>query len=303
MSSIMIDGRYVFLDDIAAMDRNEQIERMDVWLNEKYTYVESTSPLMTLMKSEKISLFDVLKASFHPWVHEDVIHEAAEALETHNSGMWVWFADQFEMWDMNVPRNPYEKFLESMDRINELVQSQQTFSSHSIQQHFRGLIHSSVYTTLETFTVEIFLKRVFSSDSVMGRYLAKQNHYEPPKFDIHDLIAGDGHIVCCIDQVRNDLKLSILKLSWHKIGEVFNRFRMVDIKFNFNLSKMDSIAETRHDIVHRNGADKVKGIPTYITGDGLDETIQMIRDFAAHVVELIRVQEAKEARAECDRFD
>ncbi|EHI53862.1 hypothetical protein IYQ_03432, partial [Aeromonas salmonicida subsp. salmonicida 01-B526] len=35
----------------------------------------------------------------------------------------------------------------------------------------------------------------------------------------------------------------------------------------------------------------------------LGETRQVIRDFAAHVVELIRVQEAKEARDECDRFD
>ncbi|GAA0464123.1 hypothetical protein GCM10009412_39800 [Aeromonas salmonicida subsp. achromogenes] len=103
---------------------------------------------------------------------------------------------------------------------------------------------------------------------------------------------------------------SILKLSWHKIEEVFNRFMMVDIKFEFDLSKMDSIAGTRHDIVHRNGVNG-EGIPTYISGDELGETRQVIRDFAAHVVELIRVQEAKEARRqggkeardECDRFD
>ncbi|HHQ4629261.1 HEPN domain-containing protein [Aeromonas hydrophila] len=302
MSSIMIDGRYVFMDEIADMDRNEQIDKMDVWLNENYTYVESSSPLISLMNSEKISLFDVLKDAFHPWVDEDVIREVAEELEYHNSGIWVFFGDPFEPWDIKVPRNPYEQFLESMDRIDELVESQQTFRSHSIQQHFRGLIHSSVYTTLETFTVGVFLKRVFSSDSVMGRYLAKQKHYAPPKFDIHDLLNGDGHIACCIDQVRHDLKLSILKLSWHKIGEVFNRFMMVDIKFEFDLSKMDSIADIRHDIVHRNGADG-EGVPTYISGDGLDETRQMIRDFAAHVVDLIVVQEVKEARAECDRFD
>ncbi|CAJ1790220.1 TPA: HEPN domain-containing protein [Aeromonas salmonicida subsp. salmonicida] len=302
MSSIEIDGRYVFMDEIADMDRNDQLDRMDVWLNENYTYVESTSPLMSLMNSEKISLFDVLKDAFHPWIHEDVIRELAEELEYHNSGIWVSFGDPFEPWDMKVPKNPYEQFIESMDRIDELVESQQTFRSHSIQQHFRGLIHSSVYTTLETFTVEIFLKRVFSSDSVMGRYLAKQKHYAPPKFDIHDLLNGDGHIVCCIDGVKRDLMSSILKLSWHKIEEVFNRFMMVDIKFEFDLSKMDSIAGTRHDIVHRNGVNG-EGIPTYISGDELGETRQVIRDFAAHVVELIRVQEAKEARDECDRFD
>jgi hypothetical protein len=302
MSSIEIDGRYVFMDEIADMDTMAQIDRMDVWLNENYTYIEPKSPLMMFFGGDGINLFDILNGSFYPWVSDNVIREAAESLEEFNPGIWVPAFDGYDMWDDTLPRNPYEKFLESMDRIDELVQSQQTFTSHSIQQHFRGLIHSSVYTTLETFTVEVFLKRVFSSDFVMGEYISKQKHYEPPKFDIHDLISFEGHILDCVDRVKRDLKLSILKLSWHKIGEVFNRFRMVDIKFNFDLSKLDSIADIRHDIVHRNGTNG-DGVPTYISGEALDETIQVIRNFAAHVVELIKVQEAKESRDECDRFD
>lgn len=276
----VIAGSFIKYDDIYDLNEQEQYSLMKSWFLENFDLAGSNKSSCEYDKDRVIDPQPNLMEKFGQYVDHDTIYDLSVEL-TDVGQIWI---NAFDEIDCSIDTNPYpfDLFKESIERLYELLSSQKCYKSHEVEQHFYGLIHSSAFTSLETYLLSTFTKVVFRTDDVLKQFITKQTKYTPPKYDIGDLLTGPEHIQECINKVKRDFKRSLHGLSWHNPQEVSNRFAMLDVKVDFDIETLKYIASIRHDIVHRNGVD-IEGAPVYISSDDLDDTLTAIRNLVERI--------------------
>lgn len=276
----VIAGSFIKYSDIPALDETEQLRLMKSWFIEHYDLSISTKENCEYDKDRIIDPYTKLMNKFCRYIDPDLIARlTVELIDV--SQIWVEPLDESD-YSIDTSTSPFDLFNESIDRLYELLSAQKGYKSPEVEQHFYGLIHSSAFTSLETYLLSTFTKVVFSTDEVLKDFITKQTKYTPPKYDVADLLTGSEHIQECVDKVKKDFRRSLINLSWHNPQEVLNRFAMLGIKVEVDIDKLKNIANIRHDIVHRNGVD-MDGVSIHISPDDLDDTLGVIGNLVERI--------------------
>lgn len=287
MSSIMIDGRYVFMDEIIRMHYDEQYDLMRTWFMENHESMSTRTVLFKLLKPTIVEPGEVLCDTFGDLIKRSVIEELASDLEEVDS-VWIEPFDYDHIDDLFSNADPSIEFYNSTTKIEEIIENNQShdYITIDVAEYMNGLLHTSIFSSLEKFLVSTFINVVFSTDERLSSFIAVQsrNPYKSPQYSIIELLKGSNYINERIEEYKRGLKGHIAKnLSWHSMKEVLIRFNSVGIELDFDITELERHIEIRHGIVHRDGYTS-DGEAIRISGDQLEATIKEVMGF----VELVR---------------
>lgn len=285
--SLMIGGRYVFMDDLKKMGHGEQYGLMKTWLEENYDSMSVKSVVFRLLKPTPVDVEQELFDAFSSSVPSFLIEQLASDLDRTD---YVWFdaIDYGHIDDLYSTENPSVDFYNSITKNEKIIEINRSvgYITSEIAEHMNGLIHTSVFSSLEKFLVSTFINVVFSTDEKLTAFIGAltRNPYKSPQYSITDILRGPDHINTCIEDYKRGLKGHIAKnLSWHSMKEVLIRFDSVGIELDYDITELERLIEIRHDIVHRDGVNSA-GEPVRVSGDDIEATIQEVIRF----VELVR---------------
>jgi hypothetical protein len=287
MSSIMIDGRYVFMDDLKRMGHGEQYGLMKTWFEENYDSLSVKSVAFRLLKPTPVYPENELLDAFGSSVPSFLIEELASDLEQTDL-VWFDIIEYVHMEDLYSSEDPSIEFYNSLTKNEEIIEINRSvdYITSDVAAHMNALLHTSIFSSLEKFLVSTFISVVFSTDRKLSSFISIQSRppYKSPQYSIIDILNGPEYINSCIDDYKRGLKGHIAKnLSWHSMKDVLIRFDSVGIELDFDITELERLIEIRHGLVHRDGYNS-EGKAIRISGDELEATIREVVSF----VELVR---------------
>ncbi|ORJ14794.1 HEPN domain-containing protein, partial [Aeromonas salmonicida] len=181
-------------------------------------------------------------------------------------------------------------FQDGIKRIREMMMNVHLIGDANSQRHLIQLLYADVITTLETYLVQVYLKKVFESDETIINFLNNHNDLKAKfnSIDLTDLMKGDAKAI--IEQRCDDLNKHIQNLSWHNPVAVSNRFDKVDIKIDLAKTGLKELIQNRHDIIHRSGK-SIEGRPfgSFNKGD-IEKSIVIVVGIAEEIDRLAKVK-------------
>ncbi len=287
MSSIMIDGRYVFMDDLKRMGHGEQYGLMKTWFEENFDSLNPHSTVFKLLKPDPVDPEGELLSAFGEDIPHFLIEELASDLEQSDL-VWFDIIDYEHIEDLFSNQDPSIDFYNSLTKIEEIIEIHRSigYITSDVAAHMNGLLHTSVFSSLEKFLVSTFINVVFSTDEKLASFISIQtrNSYKSPQYSITDILKGPEYLNGCIEDYKRGLKGHIAKnLSWHSMKEVLVRFSSIGVELDYDITELERLIEIRHDIVHRDGYNQ-EGKSVRVSGVELEATIREVSGF----VELVR---------------
>ncbi|WP_236566472.1 hypothetical protein [Aeromonas salmonicida] len=217
--------------------------------------------LFESVRYDEVEPYEVLKEVFGDWVPGDVIGDTSVELEPIGDDIWVPAIDYSMYWPIPANDNDsFDVFQDGIKRIREMMMNVHLIGDANSQRHLIQLLYADVITTLETYLVQVYLKKVFESDETIINVLNNHNDLKAKfnSIDLTDLMKGDAKAI--IEQRCDDLNKHIQNLSWHNPVAVSNRFDKVDIKIDLAKTGLKELIQNRHDIIHRSGK-SIEGRP------------------------------------------
>ena len=144
------------------------------------------------------------------------------------------------------------------------------------KQCFLRLLYAQTITILEAYLSNTFITSIKKDPKLLRRFVETEPDFKNRKLTLNEVFSAS-------EKIEEDVKKHLAELVWHRLEKVKLMFRdTLGIYFPDDLTKIFKAIETRHDIVHRNGATK-DGTEHNLTVGEIEELIQLVEWLVANV--------------------
>jgi len=227
------------------MIENEN-ERAEIWIRERLENngADEESEEYKELADEYYSLQEYL-------MEQDELEEELEWLKDNESSLI------------------HKHFLEELDELKKLTDASESFNKKYI---IYRMTYAHAVTLLEAFLGDT-AKSLVSENSSFFQNARQIEELKKARYSLEYLATNE------VDAKGLAIK-ELSNILYHNIPKVKSMFeKILNSRFEIDISEIVKITKTRHDIVHRNGKTK-DGEPIYLSQFAMLEMISHIRIFA-----------------------
>jgi hypothetical protein len=169
----------------------------------------------------------------------------------------------------------FQTFVEGIRNIHRLLKLEPPLDEQ--KQILYRLLYANAVTLMETFLSDAITHIVLTDQTLKRKLIETTPKFAEAKLAKSDVFSWFERIDKEVaDYLQNDI-------TFHNIWIAEKLYKNVlGIRFPQDLTSLNKIIMTRHDIVHRNGK-TVAGKPVNLSVDDVKNTIKVISDFVSHV--------------------
>lgn len=280
-----MDGVTVTLPDLAALDRESQIQAMRSWFYERFedpaerTPYESREGGYLWIWGGPFDAREELESQFSGHVPDDVITELVEELEGE---CWQWAPvskpedyddfDDYFVDDVVAIEDCHNEFIRAVTDIRSLLSID---APMDVTAKLHSLIFVNAITALETYLSDKFIKRVMSDDEALRRCVESSPAFANEKISISEVFKA-------AESIKSHTKTYLADIVWHNLGRIkpmFGAVLQVDLG---DIGPIMTGVTKRHDLVHRNGRDK-DGNPVIVTVADIRQLLASTETLVGHI--------------------
>lgn len=250
------------------------------------------------MSSIKEYLFDKQEEQAEEWIRErlsdqDLTPESEQwqdlmleysAYQDHLNDEYEWISE-IKWLKENGSVDIYHNFTTELGTVKKLAQKSLSEPMPLNENLVIKMSYSYSLTLLEAFLGDT-LKALMSENSVyLNNAITRIDQLKSARYSLSDLTKFGTDLTALA--IR-----SVSEMLFHKIDKVIGVYeKTLGCKINLDISKIQSIVEIRHDIVHRNGYTKENEVIDILPHD-LYEAISDIKIFSDELQKIIESQTA-----------
>lgn len=278
--------------DLAASDRETQIEVMRTWFFQNYedpverTPYESREGGYIWIWGGPYEAQDELGLEFGDLIKDDVIEELSQELD---GICWEWAPaeklgdyDEYLVDDIVQITEFYHNFSSAIRDIENLLQTE---VSEPVKNCFFRLLYVNAITAMETYLSDAFINSVVPEPQLMRRFVESSPEFKAEKMPLSQVFKA-------AEEIEARVKSYLADVVWHNLSRVKPMYRdVLGVKFPQDIGDLMRAILKRHDIVHRNGKSKT-GEEILMTREDVTSLVEEVEKFIQAVD-----QELNEARA------
>lgn len=276
-------------DHVAEMEPPDQTELMRRWFGQNYEDPAERTPYQS-SEGGYIWIYggpydarEELYAEFESIVPESVIEELADEL---NAECPEWAPtpkpedyDQYIVEDIVQITDHCGKFTQSIEEIKILLE---TDVEDVVQPVFHRMLFVNIITAMETYLSDVFISTVVPNDDLTRKLVESTPDFQQEKIPLSEVFKG-------MEEIEDRVTTYLADLVWHRLDRVKPMYsHTLNIEFPGDIGDIHRAILTRHDIVHRNGVTR-DGIDILITKAQIEELVEKVREFIAHLDEQVGV--------------
>jgi len=210
---------------------------------------------------------------------------------------WINIDGLPEDTDLEIIYNTYESEMDDyeFDAISSNTEYYSTFSESMVLYRrlekigtedislktlvFRQVIVGAV-TSLETYLCDALATTVIGNNTYLQRFIENNKDFKEKMVSISDVFSIHANIA----NIARDALLEIIYHNIPKVAKIYDA--ALGIKFQ-SFGNVMKVVKMRHDLVHRNGKDKV-GLPVELNQAIVDDALAHIDNFVNSVDEQLR---------------
>jgi len=174
----------------------------------------------------------------------------------------------------------HKYLLDQLKSIENITKENLKNDNLYIAPQSRHLITKMAYaytiTLLESFLGDTIKTLVTDDTKLLMNLIEKSDEFSKEKYTL----AYFSKFECSIERIALNKLSNVL---YHKLNEVIKLFEnTLNKKININLTEINKIINTRHDIIHRNGVSQ-SGDILYITIEQLENAINVVKEFSTQI--------------------
>lgn len=265
--------------DIAACDRETQVEVMRTWFFQNFedpverTPYESREGGYIWIWGGPYEAQDELDSEFGGLIDDDVIDELANEL---NSICWEWGPtekpgdyDEYLVDDIAEITEFFHNFSVAILDIRSLLQTE---VSRPVKSCFFRLLYVNAITAMETYLSDAFINSVVPEPALMRRFVENSPEFKAEKISLSQIFKA-------ADEIEAQVKSHLADVVWHNLSRVKPMYRdVLGVGFPDDIGDLMRAILKRHDIVHRNGKTKT-GDEIPVTKEDVTTLIEEIEKF------------------------
>jgi len=176
----------------------------------------------------------------------------------------------------------FQTFVEGIRNIHRLLKLEPSLDEQ--KQILYRLLYANAVTLMETFLSDAITHIVLTDQALKRKLIETTPKFTEAKLAKSDVFSWFERIDKEVtDYLQNDI-------TFHNIWIAEKLYKNVlGIRFPQDLTSLNKIIMTRHDIVHRNGK-TVAGKPVTLSVDDVKSTIKVISDFVSHVEKQLSIK-------------
>ena len=240
------DGLPVLVEDLPGLDRDTQIDVMEMWFRTRYedpaqhTPYDSGEGGYIWIWGGPHEARDVLGGEFGELIDQEVIDSLADDLDSECL-MWASTtrSDDYDVTGVDYHSN----FVNALRNLRNLIDGP---VEDYIASYLYGLLYVNVVTALETYLSDAFINTVLEDRKLLRRLIETAPEFKKTKLSVSEVFKK-------LDDIDETAKTHLGQIVWHNLARVERMYREVlDISFP-NVELISQGIKIRHDLVHRNG--------------------------------------------------
>ncbi len=179
--------------------------------------------------------------------------------------------------DYALPDNPFTIFMDSYHRTGDLLADHGRDGGGYL---LNRMIFSHHITALEAYLGDTLMKAVLANSAAMTRLMTNDTELLKERFSLAEIASNP-------DLVETKVREHLRSILYHNLAKVDSLYttalqvRILDLAQD--KARLFKAITLRHDCVHRNGFDKDGNELTVFTGQFVQETADLIRDFVVKI--------------------
>ncbi|WCH38401.1 hypothetical protein [Aeromonas salmonicida] len=196
MSEIIIDGQIFSSDELASLEKQQQLDILKRWFNDYHEYIPRNDHYRYQSQIHyQVDPIVELNEVFDDVVNYEVLEQVADEIEHHGAGIWVSTMDNRLYWTSDVDEaDSYAIFQTSIDRIIEMKNNAHLLGGQDFQQHLFQILYANIFTSFEAYMVRAFINKLFESNDSLHQFIEKQKEFPLENPKLLDLLKGQEHI-------------------------------------------------------------------------------------------------------------
>lgn len=183
---------------------------------------------------------------------------------------------EYKTYSVSKNKEPYKSFLESMYELEILLRV--SLPDLKLRSTMAKISFASAITAMETYLSDTFINKVAGDEVLLRRCVETDPEFKNRKLQLSDIFLR-------VDSLSQEVRNYLVDVLFHNIAKVKIMYRSVlQVEFPGDLSDLYKAVETRHDIVHRGGKDKL-GAVRPVAKEEVVSLIELLKSFTKHIEE------------------
>ena len=278
-------------DELAAADRETQIEVMRTWFLSNFenpvenTPYESREGGYIYIWGGPYDAEEELSGQFWDVVSEEAIQKLVAELE-EESIEWSGqpSAEDFDDYIFGVIASNthfHETFQESIHNIKTLLDHE---FDVDLRRIYYMMLYVNIITAMETYLSDAFINTVLNDQDLTRRFVETNPDCARQKLPLSDIFSR-------MERLETEVGDYLLDLTWHNLERVKPMYKhTLGVDFPPDLKDLFKAILVRHDIVHRNGRTK-DGTEIEVNRQDISELLDKVCSFVNHIDEQLATEE------------
>jgi hypothetical protein len=204
---------------------------------------------LSKMELQKPLFLDAIKSTSGS--NENIVHHIEALLDLGLEQERLQFSQDYDDCVINDIATITEYRANFNNAITDITKLLDTSIDSTVENCFYRLLYANVITALETYLSDAFINTVLPNPSLVRQLVESIPEFKKEKTAVSDIYKT-------IEGIKVKAREYLVKFLWHKLFAVKGMYKdTLNINFPDNMGAVYQAILTRHDIVHRNGKNKL----------------------------------------------